>query len=65
MRNVSADKIEDCFAAYQGSGATSSIAFDPIQDGKIVFLNYTERALARQQAKIVSLTTKQSICKQC
>jgi len=56
MRNVSADKVEDFFASYQESGATPSIAFDPIQDNETVFSNYTERALAGQQAKIVRLT---------
>lgn len=53
MRGVNADTIEDFFAGYQESGAVPAIAFSPIPDGEIVFENYTERALAGEQAKIV------------
>ncbi|KAK6397493.1 hypothetical protein LTR65_006470 [Meristemomyces frigidus] len=55
MRNVSAAKLEDFFATYQESGATPALGFTPIVDGSVVFANYTERALAGQQAKIPAI----------
>ncbi|TKA22366.1 hypothetical protein B0A50_08185 [Salinomyces thailandicus] len=55
MRDVSADKIEGFFASYQESGAAPSISFGPIPDDKIVFSNYTERALADKQANIPAI----------
>jgi cholinesterase len=54
MRNASASSIEDFVATYEESGATPALSFDPIVDGTVVFANYTARALAGQQAKIVS-----------
>ncbi|KAK5125190.1 hypothetical protein LTR85_000866 [Meristemomyces frigidus] len=55
MRNVSAAKLEDFFASYQESGATPGLGFDPIVDGAVVFANYTERAVAGQQANIPAI----------
>jgi len=55
MRGVNANTIEDFLATYQEGGNTPALSFDPVVDGKIIFQNYTERARASQQAKIVSL----------
>ena len=57
MRGVDADTIENFFATYQESGDMPAIAFNPRVDGVLVFSNYTERALAGLQAKIVGVTS--------
>jgi len=54
MRSVPADTLENFFATYQESGASPALGFTPIIDNEVVFANYTERALAGDQAKIVS-----------
>lgn len=58
MRGVSADKIEGFLASYQASGATPAVQFRPVPDDKIVFSNYTDRALAGKQAQVVSSSMK-------
>ncbi|KAI3391172.1 hypothetical protein diail_7804 [Diaporthe ilicicola] len=55
MRDVDASKIEDFLASYATSGSSPSLGFYPVQDEKIVFFNYTERALQGQQAKIPAI----------
>lgn len=54
MRKVPAKTIEDFVAKQSNTGASPSLSFGPTADGKSVFANYTERALAGKQAKIVS-----------
>lgn len=54
MRKIPAQTIEGFIANYSDSGASPSLSFGPSPDGKSVFANYTERALAGRQAKIVS-----------
>ncbi|KAI7482988.1 acetylcholinesterase [Hortaea werneckii] len=55
MRKVSADKIEGFVAKYQESGDIPAIGFNPIPDNKIVFENYTERAVAGKQAQVPAI----------
>lgn len=54
MREVPAQTLEQFVRTYQDSGATPGITFGPIADGKVVFANYTERALQGKIADIVS-----------
>lgn len=54
MRKVDGKKIEDFLANYAESAQTPAIGFDPVVDGKVVFANYTERALQGKQADVVS-----------
>lgn len=54
MRKVDGNKIEDFLATYAESAQTPAISFDPVIDGKVVFANYTERALQGKQADVVS-----------
>ncbi|KAK4987195.1 hypothetical protein LTR50_004796 [Elasticomyces elasticus] len=56
MKAVPATTLETFVANYQDSGALPRISFLPIADNKVVFANYTERALAGLQAKLVSPT---------
>lgn len=53
MRGVDATKIRDFLASYAESGDSPSLGFNPVPDGKIVFSNYTQRALEDKQAQIV------------
>ena len=62
MRNVSAATIENYVAVYQESGAIPPIYFGPIIDEILVFANYTERALAGLQAKIVRVVLHATEC---
>lgn len=54
MRKVDGNKIEDFVARYQEMALSPAIAFTPVIDEKVVFSNYTERALGGYQAEIVS-----------
>ena len=54
MRRVDFRTIESFVANYSDSGAAPALLFRPSPDEKVVFSNYTERALAGKQAKIVS-----------
>lgn len=54
MRGVEAEVIEDFIADYQDSGELPGILFRPFYDEELVFSNYTARAEAGLQAKIVS-----------
>lgn len=60
MRRVPAETLEQFLRRYLDSGVEPTIAFEPIADDKIVFTNYTERALAGQLADIVSNKTRLS-----
>jgi len=60
MRKVDGNKIEDYLAAYAQSARTPALAFDPVVDGKVVFANYTERALQGKQANVVSVSDSSS-----
>lgn len=55
MRGINASTIEGFIARYQDSGASPTILFRPFYDEKLVFSNYTARAEAGLQAKIVSI----------
>lgn len=55
MRRLPASSIQDFVAQYTIDGASPALNFGPIADNKTVFANYTQRALAGQQAKIVRL----------
>lgn len=55
MRGVDAIKIKDFIASYGDSGSSPSLSFNPVPDEKVVFSNYTQRALEDQQAKIVCI----------
>lgn len=55
MRKVPAETIENFVAGQSNSGASPSLAFGPIADEKLIFANYTQRALAGKQASIVSV----------
>ncbi|KAJ9635538.1 hypothetical protein H2199_008541 [Coniosporium tulheliwenetii] len=55
MRGVPAQTLEQFVGTYQGSGATPGITFAPIADGKVVFDNYTERALEGKLAKVPAI----------
>ena len=55
MRGVDAVKIQDFLASYAESGSSPSLGFNPVPDEKVVFSNYTERALQDQQATIVNV----------
>jgi len=61
MRGVNASTLENFIANYDESEATPAISFTPIVDNEVVFANYTERALAGQQAQIVSLRRSQHL----
>lgn len=54
MRKIPAQKIESFYANHSDSGASPTLSFGPLADGKSVFANYTTRALSGKQAKIVS-----------
>lgn len=54
MRRLSTATVQNFVARYAINGSTPALSFGPIPDNKSVFANYTERALAGQQAKIVS-----------
>lgn len=53
MRGVDAIKISDFIASYAESGSSPSLGFNPVPDERVVFSNYTQRALQDQQAQIV------------
>lgn len=53
MRGLPATTIEQFVGTYQDSGSTPAISFSPIVDGKVVFNNYTERALEGKLANVV------------
>lgn len=54
MRSVPFETINTFIANYSNSGASPSLSFGPIADEKSFFSNYTERALAKKQANLVS-----------
>jgi len=54
MRGVPARTLEQFVRTYQDAGTTPGISFIPIVDGKVVFANYTERALEGKISKVVS-----------
>lgn len=58
MRGVDAVKIKDFLASYADSGASPSLGFNPVPDEKIVFSNYTQRALDDKQAQIVRVSLR-------
>lgn len=54
MKGKSAHDIEHFIAKYHESGATPALDnFYPVPDDKLIFSNYTQRAVDRHQAKIV------------
>lgn len=53
MRGVDAIKIKDFLASYAEGGGSPSLGFNPVPDEKVVFSNYTQRALDNKQAQIV------------
>ncbi|CAK3971141.1 related to triacylglycerol lipase V precursor [Lecanosticta acicola] len=55
MRKVTASTIENFVANHSDSGASPSLSFQPTVDGKVIFANYTDRALAGKQAKIPAI----------
>ncbi|TIA21190.1 acetylcholinesterase [Aureobasidium pullulans] len=55
IRKVPAKDIEDFVANYQINGTSPGISFLPIPDEKVVFSNYTSRALAGNQANIPAI----------
>lgn len=55
IRKVPAKDIEDFVANYQINGTSPGISFLPIPDDKVVFSNYTSRALAGNQANIPAI----------
>lgn len=55
MRSVDAIKIKDFIASYAESGSSPSLGFNPVPDERVVFSNYTQRALQDQQAQIVHI----------
>lgn len=59
MRGVPAQTLEQFVGIYQELRATPGITFAPIADGKVVFANYTERALEGKLANVVSHRTFQ------
>lgn len=65
MRKVDGNKIEDFLATYAKSAQTPAISFDPVIDGKVVFANYTERALQGKQADVVSIDIQEGFSPTC
>lgn len=57
MRGLEAEVIEVFVSSYQESGLAPSISFVPIEDEELVFSNYTERAEAGLQAKLVCFSS--------
>ncbi|KAK8214673.1 carboxylesterase [Phyllosticta capitalensis] len=55
MRDVPAWKIEKFVAEYEDSGDSPSITFAPMVDGKLVFENYTERALNGEMSQLPAI----------
>lgn len=62
MRNISAAKLEDFIEEHQTGGNSPPIAFTPVVDERIIFSNYSARALSGQIAKIVSISCEIEIC---
>lgn len=61
MRGVDAIKIKDFIASYAESGASPSLGFNAVPDERVVFSNYTQRALEDQQAQIVHITRRPTL----
>ncbi|KAK2598765.1 hypothetical protein N8I77_012153 [Diaporthe amygdali] len=55
MRQVPADDIENFLLAYSVAGKTPSLSFSPVVDEKLVFSNWSERALTGSIAKIPAI----------
>ncbi|KAK7698345.1 hypothetical protein SLS64_012593 [Diaporthe eres] len=55
MRGVDALKIKDFIASYAESGSSPSLGFNPVPDERVVFSNYTQRALEDHQAQIPAI----------
>ncbi|KAG9872476.1 acetylcholinesterase, partial [Aureobasidium melanogenum] len=55
VRKIPASTIEDFVKNYQENGTTPSISFLPFVDEKVVFSNYTARALAGLQANLPAI----------
>lgn len=66
MRRVDWKVLENFVANFSRSGAQPALTFGAAADGKVVFGNYTERALEGGQAKIVSIGwCESSVRKSC
>lgn len=61
MRRLPAGKIQNFVAGYSVNGSSPGLNFAPIPDEKVVFANYTKRALAGKQAKIVCISRHASM----
>lgn len=55
MRNVNATTIETFLQQYNDNGTTPAVSFVPIADEKIIFSNYTARALAGKLSKLPAI----------
>jgi carboxylesterase type B len=55
VRKIPASTIEDFVKNYQENGTAPGISFNPSVDGKVVFSNYTARALAGNQANLPAI----------
>lgn len=55
MRKLPFRTVENFVAGYGMNGTKPALNFGPIADEKTVFANYTQRALAGQQAKLVCM----------
>ncbi|PQE07358.1 chlorogenic acid esterase precursor protein [Rutstroemia sp. NJR-2017a WRK4] len=56
VRKVPAQTLENALSWYSSNGTKPAISFGPVQDEKIVFSNYTARALSGKVAKIPEIT---------
>lgn len=56
MRALPAEAIEEFLHTYQDAGTTPTFNFLPIADDKVIFGNYTEKALDGEMSDVVSLS---------
>ncbi len=54
MRNLPAETISNFVGEHRNSGASPILAFIPVVDNKLVFADYTARALAGEFSKKAS-----------
>ncbi|KAF2102069.1 acetylcholinesterase [Rhizodiscina lignyota] len=55
MRKVDAGTLEQFLRNYADAGETPSLSFGAVPDGKIVFSNYTERALQGKVSRVPAI----------